>query len=41
MTWEHIPMAPKKVPKTAAKKKKIEDILDLDDVVEDPTSRLG
>jgi hypothetical protein len=36
MTWEHIPMAPKKVPKTAAKKKKIEDILDLDDVTEDP-----
>ena len=28
MTWEHIPMAPKKVPKTAVKKKKkIEDIL--------------
>ncbi len=25
MTWEHIPMAPKKVPKTATKKKKIED----------------
>ena len=40
MTWEHIPMAPKKVPKTAAKKKKIEDILDLDDVVEDPLADL-
>jgi hypothetical protein len=40
MTWEHIPMAPKKVPKTAATKKKIEDILDLDDVVEDPLADL-
>ena len=40
MTWEHIPMAPKKVPKTAAKKKKIEDILDLDDVTEDPLADL-
>lgn len=40
MTWEHIPMAPKKIPKTAAKKKKIEDILDLDDVVEDPLADL-
>ena len=40
MTWEHIPMAPKKVSKTAAKKKKIEDILDLDDVVEDPLADL-
>jgi len=29
--WEHIPMAPKKVPKTQTKKKKIEDILELDD----------
>jgi len=40
MTWEHIPMAPKKVPKTATKKKKIEDILDLDDIVEDPLADL-
>ena len=32
MTWEHIPMAPKKVPKSAAKKKKIEDILDIEDI---------
>jgi hypothetical protein len=32
--WEHIPMAPKKVPKTAAKKRKLEDILDLDDAVD-------
>jgi hypothetical protein len=30
MTWEHIPMAPKKVSKNAAKKKKIEDIFELD-----------
>jgi hypothetical protein len=40
MTWEHIPMAPKKIPKTATKKKKIEDILDLDDVVEDTLADL-
>ena len=40
MTWEHIPMAPKKIPKTATKKKKIEDILDLDDIVEDPLADL-
>ena len=40
MTWEHIPMAPKKIPKTATKKKKIEDMLDLDDVVEDPLAGL-
>ena len=33
--WEHIPMAPKKVPKTAAKKKKIEDIFELDLIEED------
>ena len=38
--WEHIPLAPKKVSKTAAKKRKIEDILDLDDVVEDPIDEL-
>ncbi len=30
-TWEHIPMAPKKVPKNAPKRKRLEDILDLDD----------
>jgi hypothetical protein len=34
-TWEHIPMAPKKVPKTQAKKKRLEDILDLEDAVDD------
>jgi hypothetical protein len=33
--WEHIPMAPKKVPKTATKKKRIEDIFDLDPPEED------
>jgi hypothetical protein len=32
-TWEHIPMAPKKLTKAqAAKKRRIEDILELDDV---------
>ena len=33
--WEHIPMAPKKVPKSSAKKKKIEDIFELDVLEED------
>ena len=33
--WEHIPMAPKKVSKTQAKKKKLEDIFELDLVEED------
>ena len=33
--WEHIPMAPKKVTKAQAKKRRLEDILDLDDVQED------
>ena len=28
--WEHIPMAPKKIPKTQAKKKKIEDIFEIE-----------
>jgi hypothetical protein len=32
--WEHIPMAPKKIPKAAAKKRKLEDILDLDDALD-------
>ena len=41
MTWEHIPRAPKKVPKAQAKKKKIEDILALDDLPpEDPLADL-
>jgi hypothetical protein len=39
--WEHIPMAPKKVPKTQAKKKKIEDIFELELLdEEDPLSGL-
>ena len=33
--WEHIPMAPKKVSKAQAKKRKIEDIFELDDPQED------
>jgi len=33
--WEHIPMAPKKVPKSSAKKNKIEDIFELDVLEED------
>ncbi len=41
MTWEHIPMAPKKVPKSAAKKKKIEDILGFEELPpEDPLEDL-
>jgi hypothetical protein len=32
--WEHIPIAPKKIPKSATKKKKIEDIFDLE-IVDD------
>ena len=31
MTWEHIPMAPPKPPKAAAKKKRISDILEFDE----------
>ena len=34
--WEHIPIAAKKVPKVTAKKKKLQDILELDEPVEDP-----
>jgi hypothetical protein len=33
--WEHIPMAPKKVPKSQQKKKKIEDIFELELIEED------
>jgi hypothetical protein len=41
MTWEHIPMAPKKQPKAAAKKKKIEDILGWDELpADDPLADL-
>ena len=38
--WEHIPMAPKKIPKTQAKKKKIEDIFELDLESDDPLADL-
>jgi hypothetical protein len=38
--WDHIPLAPKKVPKNATKRKKIEDILDLDEVAVDPLEDL-
>ena len=38
--WDHIPMAPKKIPKSATKKKKIEDILDLDIIEDDPLDDL-
>lgn len=38
--WEHIPMAPKKIPKTTAKKKKIEDIFELELEDEDPLADL-
>jgi hypothetical protein len=34
--WEHIPIAAKKVPKVAAKKKKLQDILELEEPAEDP-----
>ena len=34
-TWEHIPMAPKKLTKAQAKKRTVEDILDLEDTEED------
>ena len=31
--WDHIPLAPKKVPKATTKKRKLEDILDLEETV--------
>jgi hypothetical protein len=34
--WDHIPKAPKKITKAEAKRKKLEDIFELDDVVDDP-----
>jgi hypothetical protein len=41
MTWEHIPQAPKKQPKTQAKKKKLEDILGFEELPdEDPLADL-
>lgn len=46
MTWEHIPMAPKKTRKTPANKKRLEDILVLEEVetraeVEEPVVETG
>ena len=38
--WEHIPMAAKKITKAEAKKRKLEDLLELDDVAEDPLADL-
>jgi hypothetical protein len=38
--WEHIPYAPKKITKTQAKKRKIEDIFELDLLEEDPMADL-
>jgi hypothetical protein len=39
--WEHIPMAPKKVPKALAKKKKAADILEIEELLpEDPIADL-
>jgi len=33
--WEHIPIAPKKVPKVTGKKKKLQDLLELEEPAED------
>ena len=38
--WEHIPMAPKKIPKSATKKKKIDEIFELELEPEDPLAEL-
>jgi hypothetical protein len=38
--WDHIHMAPKKITKAEAKKRKLEEILDLDDAEEDPLADL-
>jgi len=41
MTWEHIPHAPRKIPKAAVKKRSIEDIMGFDDLLpEDPLEDL-
>jgi hypothetical protein len=41
MTWEHIPHAPRKIPKAAVKKRSIEDIMGFDDLsAEDPLADL-
>jgi hypothetical protein len=34
--WDHIPWAPKKEPKPVGKKKQLKDMLELEDLVEDP-----
>ena len=38
--WEHIPWAPKKVPKATTKKKKLQEILELEEPIEDPLADL-
>lgn len=38
--WDHIPKAPKKITKAEAKRKKLEDIFELDDVAEDPLAEI-
>jgi len=38
--WDHIPKAPKKPTKAEMKKRKLEDIFELDDVAEDPLADL-
>ena len=38
--WEHIPMAAKKITKAEAKNRRLEDLLELDDVAEDPLADL-
>ena len=38
--WEHIPRAAKKITKAEAKKRKLEDLLELDDITEDPLADL-
>jgi hypothetical protein len=38
--WDHIPKAPKKITKAEAKKRKLEEIFDLDDAEEDPLAEL-
>jgi hypothetical protein len=38
--WDHIPRAPKKITKAEAKRKKLEDIFELDDIAEDPLAEI-
>ena len=40
VTWEHIPMAPKKQSKAAAKKRTVEDILGIEDLPSDALDEL-